>query len=207
MLIKEVKKEKKHLCRIIFEDAKEIFLDSDVCAKEGLTDGVRLTPERLEEINFSSDYKRAHSRALWYLDRMDYTEKALYEKLVKAGFSKKASAKVLAKLCELKIVDDRRFAERLAFRYNESNLSKKEAVSKLLRKGVPLELAKQVTEEYTADENEQITALLEGKYARKLTAEKGEQKVFAALVRKGFSYCAVRTAMKKYIAELEFCED
>lgn len=207
MLIKEVKKEKKHLCRIIFEDADEIFLDSNVCAKEGLTKGVRLSPERLEEIKFSSDYEQAHSRALWYLDRMDYTEKALYEKLVKAGFSKKASAKVLAKFCELKIVDDHRFAERLALRYSESNVSKKEAVSKLLRKGVPLELAKQVTEEHSADENEQITALLEGKYARKLASENGEQKVFAALVRKGFSYSAVRTAMKKYIAELEFCED
>lgn len=207
MQIKEVKKDKKHLCRVTFLDGTEIFLDTDTCAEEGITKGLQLSPERLEEIKFSSDYKRARSRALWYLDRMDYTRKALYEKLVKAGFSKEASAKVLDKFCELGIVDDLRFAERLASRFSESNLSKKEAVSKLLRKGVPFELAKQVTEEQNTDEQVQLAALLEGKYASKLAAEKGEQKVFAALVRKGFSYSAVREAMKKYIAELEFCED
>ena len=53
---------------------------------------------------------------------------------------------------------------------------------------------------------EQILALLQGKYAYKLTAERGFEKVYAALVRKGFSYSAVRQAMKKYNSDLEFEE-
>ena len=45
---------------------------------------------------------------------MDYTEKALYEKLIRAGFGKAASAAVIARLLELGIIDDRRYAERMA---------------------------------------------------------------------------------------------
>ena len=138
---------------------------------------------------------------------MDYTEQALYEKLLKAGFSKKTSAAVLAKLCEFGLIDDRRYAERMAERCKENNISKREAMHKMLLKGVPYDLAKEMLEETDTDEEEQIKNLLEGKYAYKLTQEKGAEKVYAALVRKGFSYSSVRSAMKKYTEQLEFCEE
>ena len=67
--------------------------------------------------------------------------------------------------------------------------------------------AKEMLEECECDEEEQIKNLLEGKYAYRLTQEKGTEKVYAALVRKGFSYSAVRSAMKKYIDEQEICEE
>ena len=77
----------------------------------------------------------------------------------------------------------------------------------MLLKGVPYDLAKEMLEESDTDEEEQIKNLLEGKYAYKLTQEKGAEKVYAALVRKGFSYSTVRSAMKKYTEQLEFCEE
>ena len=59
-------------------------------------------------------------------------------------------------------------------------------------------MSKEVLSGCDADENEQITALIDKKYRTKLTAENGAEKVFAALVRKGFSYGAVRQVLKKY---------
>ena len=198
MIITDIKPDKKHLTRV-YSGENYLLIDSDITAE--LCVGMDINAE---EIKYSSDLKRAKSRALWLLERMDYTEKKLYEKLITAGFSKKASAEVLSKLCELGLVDDRRYAERYAARLMDTNTSKREAVSKMLGRGIPLELAKEVLAECDTDEETQIRNLLEGKYAYKLTRENGSEKVYAALVRKGFSYSAVRSAFKKYIEETEF---
>lgn len=207
MIISFIKKDKKHLTRLIFADNSELLLDNDIVSEQGIAVGCDLSAEEIKALKFDSDYKRAKSRAFWYLDRMDYTEKALYEKLLKAGFPKRASAAVIARLCELGVIDDRRYAERMAERCKENNISKREAMQKMLLKGVPYELAKELLDDCEVDEEEQIINLLEGKYAYRLTQEKGAEKVYAALVRKGFSYGAVRSAMKKYVEQLEFCEE
>ena len=207
MKVTAIKPDKKHLTKLLLDEDSEIFIDNDVFCESGITIGSHITEEELKKLKYESELSRAKSRALWYLDRMDYTEKALYEKLLKAGFGKRASAAVIARLCELGVIDDRRYAERLAERLKETNVSKREAMHKMLLKGLSYDLIKEILDSDETDEEEKIKNLLEGKYARKLTEEKGTEKVYAALVRKGFSYSAVRTAMKNYTEQLEFCED
>ena len=207
MKVTGIKPDKKHLTKLLLDEDFEILIDNDALLESGITVGYDLTDEDLKKLKYDSDYRRAKSRALWYLDRMDYTEKALYEKLIKAGFGKRVSAAVIARLCELGVVDDRRYAERMAERLMESNVSKREAMHKMLLKGLSYDLIREMLDSGEIDEEEKIENLLEGKYARKLTEEKGAEKVYAALVRKGFSYSAVRTAMKNFTQELEFCED
>lgn len=207
MRVTALQKEKKHLMRIAFEDGGELSLDIDVCSDNAIGVGSELSEEDIKKLSFESNYQRAKSRALWYLDRADHTEKALYTKLLRAGFEKHASAAVIARLTELGVVDDRRFAERFAERCCENNISKREALHKMLEKGVAYDIAKQVLEEQECDEGEQLSALIEKKYAYKLSQPNGMQKVYAALVRKGFSYAAIRTALKKYNDELEFSEE
>ncbi len=207
MQITAINKDKKHLTKITLSNGEECFLDNDVISENGLFKTAEIDEEFLSELKFSSDFKRAKSRALWYLDRMDYTEKALFEKLVRAGFSKKASDAVIAKLCELALIDDRRYAERMADRLIANNISKREALNKMYLKGIPLDLAKEILNQTESDEGAQIKALLEGKFAYKLTLENGVEKVFAALVRKGFSFGEIKKVLKEYKEELEFCEE
>ena len=207
MIILSLTKDKKHLTKICFSDDIEVLIDNDVCIENGLCEGMNLDIEEIEKLKFDSEYKRAKSRALWYLDRMDYTEKKLFEKLTLAGFDKKASAKVLSNLTEFGLIDDRRFAIRYAERLLESNVSKRQALGKLYQKGVPYDLAKEVLETQEVDAISQLEELIAKKYASKLMTENGTQKVFAALVRRGFSFGDVKTALKKYNEELEFCEE
>ena len=203
MQIIDLKKDKLHLTRVFLSDGSEILLDNDVVYEKSLKKGLEIDEKYLEELSFQSDYARAKSRAVWYLDRSAHTEKGLYEKLVRAGFSKKACAKVIARFIEVGLLDDRRFAETLAERLMEANVSKRQAVQKMLIKGVPYDLAKEVLEETETDEQTQIQNLIEKKYRNKLQQENGAKKVFEALVRKGFSFSAVREALKSYIEELE----
>lgn len=207
MQIIAIKKEKQHLSRIVLDNGEEVLLDNDICSDNSLKIGVELTVLNLEQLISISNYARAKSRALWYLDRSDITEKALFEKLVRAGFEKRASAKVIKRLVEVELINDRRYAENYAEKLLNSNVSKREAVGKMLSKGVPYDLVKEVLDNFDTDEEEQIKNLIEKKYKNKLIAENGAQKVYAALIRKGFSYGAVRSVIKNYIEEQEFCEE
>lgn len=207
MFICDIKKDKKHLFKILLSSGEELLIDTDVCMEKNLKAGDEADDEFIEKLKAESEFKRAKSRALWYLDRMDYTENALYQKLIRAGFDKKASAEVIAWCVEFGLVDDRRYAERFALRCSESNISKREALQKMYGKGISFELAKEVWEETQTDEQSQLASLIEKKYAYKLTTENGSQKVFAALIRKGFSYGAVKEALKKYNEEIEFYEN
>ena len=207
MIISELIRDKKHLVKVCFLGGEEILLDKDVCADNALCADMDLTEEEVQKLLYVSDFTRAKSRALWYLDRSDYTEKSIYNKLLQAKFPKKASAAAVGRLVELGIIDDRRFAERFFEKCLEHNVSKRETFHKMLLKGVPYELTKEIIENGESDEEEQIKNLLQGKYASKILAENGKQKVFAALARKGFSFSAIRSAMNEVLEESEFCEE
>ena len=207
MLITETQKQKKHLTKLVFSGGEEVLLDNDICLNYSLKPETQISEEELKKLKYESEYARAKSRALWYLDRADRTEKGMYEKLVGAGFDKKACAEVVGRFVEVGLIDDRRFAENFAEKCRDANISKREGIRKLLLKGVPYDIANEVFSETEIDEEEQIRAVIEKKYARKLTQENGVQRVYAALVRKGFSFSAVRNALKKYSEELEYSEE
>ena len=207
MKICEIKPAKLHFNEVYLSNGEKVLLDKDVCAEKSLMCDMEIDPDFLEELRFKSDYVRAKSRALWYLDRMDYSEKALYEKLVQKGFDKKASSAVVAKLVELGLLNDRRYAEHLAVKLTEQGNSKRAALQKMLSKGVTYDLAKEVLSETETDEVSKILALIEKKYSAKLQDRDNFQKVYAALVRRGFSYGDVKTALKKYKEDLEFSEE
>lgn len=199
MQILNIQKDKLHLTKISLSNGEEVLIDNDVCRDNYLKKGDEISEEKLNALVFQSQYQRAKSRAVWYLDRKDRTAKDLYNKLCLAGFDKKAVAKVIARLQEVGLIDDRRFAENYASRLMEGNVSKREALQKMLQKGVPYDMAKDVLSECDSDEGAQIEALINKKYRTKLMVEGGKEKVYAALIRKGFSYEAVKNALKNYI--------
>lgn len=203
MQIVRIQKDKLHLNRLFLDDGQEILIDKDVCYEMSLKVGTAFDEQGLEDLIFESQYRRARARAIWHLDRMAHTEKGLHQKLIRAGFDQKASAKVIARMVEVGLLDDYRYAENLAEKLLNANVSKREAVQKMLQKGVPLDLARSVLETFDTDELSQIENLIEKKYRTKLLAENGTQKVYGALVRKGFSYDAIKTVLKKHSQELE----
>ncbi len=207
MEIVSITRDKLHLTKISLSNGDEYFIDNDIVAEASLFVGMDITDGELQELVFKSDYRRAKQRALWYLDRMDYTEKGLFDKLIKAGFERHATAEVLAYFCEIGLIDDHRFAERLAERYSQANKSKREILNKLYQKGVPLDIAREVLSETETDEVAQIKALIEKKYAYKLSDKASFDKTFAALARKGFSFSAIKEALSQYKTELEFSEE
>lgn len=204
MQIIEIIRHKQHLVKVKTNSGKEFYLDKDYAIQIAVKAGDTVTEERVCEWLRESDYQRAKSRALWFLDRADHSEKALYDKLLRASLSPEACACAIARLKELGLIDDVRYATRLAERLIEANVSKREAYMKMTARGLPRDIVRQALDGTDADEAAQLRALIEKKYKTRLQNPENTEKVYAALVRKGFSYSAVRDALKNYSEELEY---
>lgn len=182
-------------------------LHGETVEKRGLYVGQRLTPAELEDLVRQSNIDRPKSRALWLLSRQDYTRKKLGETLRRSGFEKEWIELALDRLVELGLIDDERFARAYAEAHSAQNMSNREIFEKLVIKGVPRALAKEIVGELEADPVEQIMILLEGKLNRRLNSEDGLHKVFATLERKGFYVSDIREALNRYYDKHEFGED
>ncbi len=207
MKIVEIKKDKKHTVKVSFDIGKAFNFDLDYWNELCLHENDEIDEETLNFHLKESDYIRAKSRGMWFLDRADYSEKTLFEKIVAGGISRTAAARAVARLKELGLIDDQRLAARLATQMSDANISKRESYAKLYAKGIPKEVIKSVLEETDFDEQAQIKAVIDKKYRSKMDKKENIQKVYAALIRKGFSYNAVSEAIRKYPKEIELCEE
>ncbi len=205
MKILSIKRDKKHLDRVILEDGTELLLDSDLTEMKKLSPGTDLPDP--DALKYESDYIRAKSRALWYLSRSDHSEKALKDKLIAAGFMEDACEEACRRMVELDLINDQRYARRLAEYLSVSGSSKREIAFKLSGKGISSETIKEILSEDESDESEKVLRLIETKYKNKLSSEKDIEKVFAALIRKGFSYSDVRSALRSYSEQIQFSEE
>ena len=207
MNIVEIKKDKKHTVKVTFDNKKSFNFDLDYWNSICLHEDDAIDEESLKHHVQESDYIRAKNRGMWFLDHADYSEKKLYEKIVAGGISNAAAARAIARIKELGLLDDKKLASRLAEQMSEGNISKREAYAKLYQKGIPANVIKSVLEETDFDELSQVEAVIQKKYRSKMSDKDNIQKVYAALIRKGFSYSAVRDAIKKYTQEIEFYEE
>ncbi|MBR5473421.1 MAG: regulatory protein RecX [Clostridia bacterium] len=207
MKIVEIKRDKKHTVKVMFDNSKYFNFDLDYWNSICLREQDEIDEQQLKHHLNESDYIRAKARGIWFLDRADYSEKTLYEKIIAGGVSHTAAARAVARIKELGLIDDRRFATRLAEQMSNANVSKREAYAKLLHKGIPKEVIKSVLEQTDFEESTQIKAVIDKKYRAKMDTKENIQKVYAALIRKGFSYSAVSYAIKKYTKEIEYNEE
>lgn len=207
MKIVSVQRDKKHTVKVIFDNGKFYNFDLDYWNSACLHENDFLDELQLKNHLENSDYIRAKSRGMWFLDRSDYSEKTLYEKICAGGISSSAAAKAVARLKELGLVNDETLASRLSERMSESGISKRECYAKLYTKGIPPAVIKKVLDETSFDEISQIETVIQKKYCTKISDKDNIQKIYAALVRKGFSYSVVREAIKKYTQEIEDYEE
>ena len=205
MKIVSLTEKRKNLTAICFEDGSEYLVDSDLVTTENLA--VAGEVENIDELLFKSDFKRAKSRALWYLSRSDHSKKALADKLLKGGFCDDAVDQAVLRMEELGLINDEVLAQRLFEYFSLQKMSKNEIYHKLILKGISRELAKETVFCSDESESDKIKELLKTKYSKKLGSEENIKKVYASLVRKGFSFSDIKEALKEYSEELENSED
>ena len=209
LLLKRVSVRRKKLNALFFEPdtrfegeyAKDggLLVDRAAFDESELREGCPCEEADVEALLADSCRRRAYEKGLWLLDARDYTERGMTDKL-RRDYGDPAAAEAVARYVEYGLIDDGRYAARLAEQLlTVQRLSRRQAREKLVYKGVPRDLAEEALDAVEADPGEQLDAWLEGKYAARLASgdEDARRKVVEALLRKGFVYDDIRQALAR----------
>ncbi len=133
---------------------------------------------------------KATEKAFLFLSMRDHTCKELTDKLCRT-FSKDEAQEAVLYLLDSGYIDEEHIARLRTESYIRGGKSKKEICGKLRQAGIEREIIESLTADI--DEAEIIESQLTKKYASRIAA--GEhKKVAMSLLRRGFSYEAVRAA-------------
>ena len=195
MKIIEVSRRRRQLYLLTFEGGEPIEVDVRTFDESPYNEGCNITEEQLNGLLAVSQYNRARERALYLLGLRDYACKELEQKLY-AEAPPETAAAVVERLRQVGLLDDERYAARLARSLSEGkHYPRRRIEQELRRRGISSVLIQATISELEGEDFEQALALLQKKYYNKLNDPDSRRRVVAALARRGFSYGAIRRAM------------
>ncbi len=184
--------------KISFESGEPIFINSDIAAEYHLERDIDIPQSGVEDIVRANDARRAKERALYLLDNRDYSYAELFKKLAE-NYDEDICYEVLNRLAEIGCIDDRRYARYLAEKLcTVKKYGYFKAREEMRLKGLSRDIIEEALADYAEDSSERLLELIDKKYARYLTDEKGVKKVKAALARLGYSFADINAAISEY---------
>jgi len=138
----------------------------------------------------------------------DRSEKELYEKLLKKGYTPEESASAMAKLVDYGYVDDTRYARHYAEQKLHS-YGKRKVEYDLIYKGVSAEIVAEVLEELVDEDVmiSEIKTVISKKLKGSVPEDRAQlKKLFDSFARKSYEYELVKKAYNLYTEEIESLE-
>ncbi len=203
MLIKSVEKYKGSTVCVEIEGLSNVYINEKIAVLYSLRAGLDIPEEAVEEITNADLERKAKERAMYLLAERDYCFVELYRKLEKS-YSHELSLKICRKMAELGFINDGAYAEKYARQLFEvKKFGIYRAKQEMKRRGLPDNVIENAVEPYLDrdDVMERLEELVDKKYARYLTDEKGVKKVKSALARLGYSYDNINAVLKLYDTE------
>lgn len=205
MIITAIEKKKGRRYQIDIDGAYWYILDVELIADHHLKVGKAVTTQELEQIRHQADCRKAKERALYLLEYRDHSRKQLIDKLMDSVGDREIAEETADKMEEYGFLDDRRYGEKLARDLlGRKCLGKRRACYEMVQKGIDRLLAEELLDECHVDEQEQLSKLLQRKYARCLGDEKGRRRAVNALLRLGHPYEEIKRALEQYETVEEF---
>ena len=201
MKVTRIEPRRKSLYEIYLDDLPAGEVDRETVHALHIRVGSELSDEGWRELCEQSEITRAKSYALYLLSHRSYTGKGLKDK-VKERHGAAAAEQALARMEELGLVNDEDYARRYAGDlYRLRGFSQSRVCQELVRKGIERELAREVAqsvaEQAAPDPEEAVFQLLNTKFSRSLSDEKGKKRAVAALQRLGYRWSEIRGALAR----------
>lgn len=167
-----------------------------------LSEGQEVREEDYREILEIVLPKRAKLRAMNLLQKKRYTQKQLKDKLQEGFYPEEIIEETIAYVKYFHYLDDLQLAIDY-ITYHEAHKTRRKLISDLIQKGISEDVIKRAFEEWEAsggsqNEQDMIYKLLEKKRYTPECGEKEKRRIYAFLLRKGFSVDNVNRALRMY---------
>lgn len=203
MKITAVEKYKGSTYRVDCDEGESAYLNLEIISKFNIKAGLDLPLSAWEQIKDESDFRRARERALYLLDRRDYSFVEMFKKL-RQNYDEDLCCRVMQRLVELGAINDMRYAQGLARHYIEVKLfGRRRAFQEMRLKGLTKEVIDIALSEYDEGVQERLRTLVEKKYLRIMTDEKGIIRAKNSLVRYGYDYSDINSVFKQIESEYD----
>ncbi|WP_029232710.1 regulatory protein RecX [Butyrivibrio sp. VCB2006] len=172
----------------------------------GIKVGADILESTYEEITGTLLTKRAKLRAMNLLQKKDYTEKQLRDKLNDGLYPDNLVDEAISYVKSYKYLDDERFA-RDYITYHLEMRSKNRIIQDLMGKGLSKDFIVPIYDELCGEANENSDTDIEQAQIEKLLSKKhysedleynDKQKIMAFLMRRGYSIESIKRAMNHY---------
>jgi regulatory protein len=193
-----VKDGKANKIHIYVDDEYCATVDSDYWYSEKYRKLKEINEEELTELLDAVSFRRAYNKGLDYLSRRPYGTKELIKKLCEKGHEKDAAEKACDRLLELGLLNDEEYARILANDlFERKKYGIKRIKQELAYRGIPREIIENTVDTLDNDAENRIILVVKKKYLNKLNDEKGRKRAVDGLMRLGFSYSDIKSALRK----------
>ena len=200
-----VKEGKANKIYIYVDEEYRATVDSDYWYSEKYRNYKEINEEELTELLDAVSFRRAYNKGLDLLSRRPHGTKELIKKLCEKGHEKTSVEKACDRLLELGLLNDEEFARILATElYERKGYGIKRIKQELIFRGIDREIAENAIETLDIDTQNRIILVIKKKYLNKIDDEKGRKRAIDGLMRLGYSYSDIKTALNSIS---KFCEE
>lgn len=167
----------------------------------GLYAGLDISPEAVVELQQSASRSRARQRAAGMVSARPLSKRELKKRLCQKGTAEQDAADAADWLEGIGALDDQAYAALLVRHYSARGYGEAKLRDELLRRGVPRMYWDEALEEAPPAE-ETLARLLASKHLAVPMDEKERRRLTGQLLRRGFSWRDIRTALSTLGEEL-----
>lgn len=200
MIVTDIVELTKSRSKVFIDDSFAFVLYKGELRRYSLEQDKEITAEVYEEIMTTILPKRAKMRSMKLLQNKEYTEKQLKDKLQQGGYPEEVIEEAVSYVKSYRYIDDDRYAATY-MEYHIDNKSRQCIVQELLKRGISRECVDRQWNNLEllgvkGDEEEMIRTILEKKhYFEKRADLKEQRRIYAFLMRRGFSGDLIRKIM------------
>ncbi|NLA77621.1 MAG: regulatory protein RecX [Clostridiales bacterium] len=185
-----------------------LTLDADVWYAFGIPEGAQADEQQLAELESAASFRSAKNCALNMLSRRSHGRQELIKKLRQKKVDAETADAVVDALENAGLINDEDYARLLAEElYERKGMSAEKIKYELISRGISREISENTVETLDNNPVERIIIMLNTKYSRSLSDEKGRKRVFDALLRLGYRYSDIRSAFLQCGNELDGGEE
>ena len=185
---------------MVFSDGSVLRLYRQTVEDFGLYQGMELTSEAMKALREAAGQMSAKMRAVRILSASSVSRKDLEQRLVRKGERAEDARDAVHWMEEMHLVDDRETARQIVQRNARQGYGLARAKQALYEKRIPKAFWEEALADYP-DQTEKITEFLRSRLGAQWD-RRDLQRAMDALVRRGFAWRDVRTALSRLGAEL-----